>query len=67
MEEPLRTPRTLSRGYVAYWPDRPGQPLGSNVIHGDPHCWQIDHVAERAVREASEAELERLPRYGSFA
>src|SRR3954452_735661 len=42
VDDPMQTPRTLSRGYVAYWPDRPDQPLGSNVVHADPHCWQID-------------------------
>src|SRR4051794_3414406 len=25
VDEPMQTPRTLSRGYVAYWPDRPGR------------------------------------------
>lgn len=51
--------------YVAYWQERPGQPLASKVIHADRHCHQIDHIPDRQVREATDEEIDRLPPCGT--
>lgn len=53
--------RTLIRGFVAFWPDRPDQPVTSVVIHQDHLCSQIAHLDDREIREATTDERERLP------
>ena len=60
--EPERQPRTLSRGWVAYWPDSPGQPREGKVIHADQFC---SHAPASAyMREATADELRDLPPCG---
>jgi hypothetical protein len=53
-----------SRGYVAFWPDRPGQPPASVVYHTDRQCQYIRGLGDEYVRQATDAEMERLPLCG---
>ena len=69
----MATPRSESgrtrlglspRGYVAYWPARPGQPLASIVYHTDRHCQYLHNMGDEYVREATPEEMGRLPLCG---
>ena len=53
-------PRTGSRGYVVVFGDRPGQPRGGSVVHRDYACPRNWHD-DADIREATPAELDRLP------
>jgi hypothetical protein len=57
--ETLRT-RRLSPSYVAIFHDRPGQPLASRVRHTDRHCQHLARLDDADIREADDAEVERL-------
>jgi hypothetical protein len=59
--ESKRTRLSFSPWYVAIFHDRPGQPLASRTRHKDRYCQHIAHIGNEDVREATEAELERLP------
>lgn len=61
----LREPRALARGFVAYWPNRPGQPLAGTVVHADRYCQHITGIPDEEVREATADERERLGRCGT--
>jgi len=61
----LREPKTLMRGFVAFWPDRPGQPLAGTVVHADRYCQHIGDMDDKYVREATADERERLARCGT--
>jgi hypothetical protein len=58
--ESSRTRLGLSPWYVAFFHDRPGQPLASKSRQRDRYCQHISHIGNEDVREATEAELERL-------
>jgi len=58
--EALGAPKTLTRGYVAFFHDRLGQPLAGKVIHADRYCQHIADLPNADVREATEDERERL-------
>ena len=55
----------LSPWYVAFFHDRPGQPLASKVRHRDRDCQHLRHVGDQDMREATEAEMERLEPCGT--
>ena len=63
--ESSRTRLGAGAWYVAFFHDRPGQPLASTVRHKDRSCQHIAHIDDRDVREATDAELERLGRCGT--
>jgi hypothetical protein len=63
----LRESKTLTHGYVAYWPNRPAQPLASKVVHADRYCQHIADMDDEYVREATADERERLGRCGTCA
>jgi hypothetical protein len=50
----------LSPWYVSFHHDRPKQPLISKCRHRDRDCQHIRDIGDEWVREANEAELERL-------
>ena len=50
--------------YVAFWPDRAGQPLASVVCHTDRQFQCLRDMGDEYVREATDAEMERLPLCG---
>jgi hypothetical protein len=58
--ESSRTRLSLSPWFVAIFHDRPGQPLASKVRHKDRYCQHIGTIGYEDVREATEAEVERL-------
>lgn len=47
--------------FVAFFHDRPRQPLASRVRHHDRYCTAIVDIPDQDVREATEAEIEKLP------
>ena len=51
---------SLSPWYVAIFHDRSGQPLASKSRHKDRYCQHIANIGDEDVREATEAEVERL-------
>ena len=51
----------LTPWFVAYFHDRPGQPLGSRVRHHDRYCTFIVEIPDDDVREATEIEIKELP------
>jgi len=53
-------PTASSRWYVAFFHDRPGQPLAGTVRHADRHCRHLHSVGNEDIREATESECERL-------
>lgn len=55
----------LSPWYVAYFHDRPGQPLASKVRHRDRECQHIRDIGDEDVREATESEIKRLAPCGT--
>jgi hypothetical protein len=57
-------PGPLTRGWVAFWPNRPGKPLASIVYHSDRNCQYIRDIPAHEIREARPEELERLPLCG---
>jgi hypothetical protein len=59
--ESARTRLTLSPWYVAFFHDRPGQPLASKTRHKDRYCQHLYDLPDEDVREATEAEVDRLP------
>ena len=59
--ESSRARLSQSPWYVAFFHDRPGQPLASKSRHRDRYCQHISNIGNEDVREAIEAELERLP------
>jgi hypothetical protein len=63
--ESSRTRMSLSPWYVAIFHNRPGQPLASTVRHKDRYCQHITNIGNEDVREATEAELERLEPCGT--
>ena len=67
VEEWLQSRVQLSRSpwYVAFFHDRPGQPLASTVCHRDRYCQHIGGIPDEDVREATEDEVERLGRCGT--
>jgi hypothetical protein len=51
------------RGFVAFFHDRPGQPLGAGKntrIHADRDCFAIAQIPDEDIREASENEVTYL-------
>ncbi len=54
-----RLSRTL--WFVAYFHDRPNQPLASRVRHHDRYCTAIVDIPDGDVREATEDEIQKLP------
>ena len=60
--ESSRTRLSLSPSYVAFFHDRPGQPLASKVRHRDRYCQHISGIGAEDVREATEEEVKRLGR-----
>jgi hypothetical protein len=63
--ESSRTRIGLSPWYVAFFHDRPGQPLASKCRHKDRYCQHISNIGNEDVREANKAELERLAPCGT--
>ena len=63
--ESRQTRLSLSPWYVAFFHDRPGQPLAGTVRHKDRSCQHLANIGNEDVREATEAELQRLPRCGT--
>ena len=63
--EPTRTRLTLSPWYVAFFHDRPGQPLASRSRHNDRYCQHLVNIGDEDVRETTAAELERLAPCGT--
>ena len=55
----------LSPWYLAYFHDRPGQPLASKVRHRDRECQHIRDIGDEDVREATESEIKRLEPCGT--
>ena len=47
--------------WVAFFHDRPGQPLASIVVHVDRWCPSIRDMPTADIREATEEECARLP------
>jgi hypothetical protein len=56
----LPSQTVLSPWYVSFYYDRPKQPLISKCRHRDRDCQHIRDIGDEWVREATEAELERL-------
>jgi hypothetical protein len=65
--ESTLTRLSLSPWCVAIFHDRPGQPLASTSRHKDRQCQHIAHIGNEDVREATDAELERLAPCGTCA
>jgi hypothetical protein len=59
--EQWSTPSTAGRWFVATFHDRPGHPLAGQVRHCDRSCQHLARLDDRDVRDATTAELERLP------
>jgi hypothetical protein len=53
-------PTALSPWYVAFFHDRPGQPLASTRRHADRDCQHLRNIGDEDIREINEAEFERL-------
>jgi len=49
-------------GFVAFWYNRPGQPLASRCVHADRHCQYLDGMGDEYIREATPAELQKYGR-----
>ncbi len=58
--ESHQTKLGLSPWYVAFFHDRPGQPLASKVRHRDRECQHLGQIGDEDVREATEEEMKRL-------
>ena len=58
---PVGDAPVVSSRWVAYFPDRPGQPLGSKSVHADPQCLHLSDAADvGGIREATADEVARL-------
>jgi hypothetical protein len=63
--ESHQTRMGLSPWYVAFFHDRPGQPLASKVRHRDRDCQHLSQVSDVDLREATEEEIKRLAPCGT--
>lgn len=65
VEEWAKPGLRLSQWFVAFWHDRPGQPLAGTVRHADRHCQHLALIGDEDIRTPTAAEYERLTPCGT--